>query len=317
MADTIGDVDSFVQTIGQRNLTLERVASSTLQVNTGLLCNLACRHCHLEAGPTRKEIMSADTVADVLKFAKRFSFKVIDVTGGAPEMNPFIFDLLSGLAPLTPRLLLRSNLVAMSGSLREKMAELCCREKVTIVASFPALNEAQAESQRGHGVFSESLEILRYLNGLGYGQAGSGLELDLVSNPAGAFMPTGQEAQEARFHELLLSKWGVVFNNLYSFANVPLGRFEKWLRQTGNYKNYMAKLAKNFNAAALDGVMCRNLISVAWDGYLYDCDFNQAAKLPLGGVKTHISELSHLPGEGDPIAVGDHCYACTAGSGFT
>jgi len=310
-------IGSFVQTLEQNSLTLKRTRPATLQINTGLLCNLTCRHCHLEAGPARREIMSADTVEQVLEFAKRFPFKVIDVTGGAPEMNPHIFDLLDGLTKLTPRLLLRSNLVAMSGLLREKLAELCCREKVVIVASFPSLNEAQAESQRGKGVFSESLEILRYLNGLGYGQADSGLELDLVSNPAGAFMPTGQEDQEARFHELLRSKWGIIFNNLYSFANVPLGRFEKWLRRTGNYQGYMTRLAQNFNPAALAGVMCRSLISVAWDGYLYDCDFNQAAGIPLGGTKTHISEVTSLPGDGEAIAAADHCYACTAGSGFT
>ncbi|NOX26442.1 MAG: radical SAM/Cys-rich domain protein [Deltaproteobacteria bacterium] len=311
------DTEPFSLSLERRGLSLKRAKLMTLQVNTGLLCNLACRHCHLEAGPARKEMMSAATVQQVLAFARRFPFTVIDVTGGAPEMNPHILDLLGGLAELTPRLLLRSNLVAMSGALREKLVEFCCAAKVVIIASFPALNEAQAEAQRGKGVFSKSLEVLRYLNGQGYGQVDSGLELDLVSNPAGAFMPANQEAQAHRFHELLHSKWGVIFNNLYSFANAPLGRFERWLRQQGNYQGYLAKLAQNFNATSLDGVMCRRLISVAWDGYLYDCDFNQAAGLPLGRVPTHISKLDILPGPGDAIAIADHCYACTAGGGFT
>jgi radical SAM/Cys-rich protein len=317
MDDVSKDIEPFGRCLERRGLSLQRAATMTLQINTGLLCNLACRHCHLEAGPARKEIMSAATVQEVLAFARRFPFAAIDVTGGAPEMNPHIFELLAGLAPLTPRLMLRSNLVAMSGPLRKRLAELCRAEKVVIIASFPALNEAQTEAQRGKGVFADSLAILHYLNDLGYGKTDSGLELDLVSNPAGAFMPTGQEAQERRFHEVLQRKWGISFNNLYSFANAPLGRFEKWLRQRDNYREYMAKLTKNFNAAALDGVMCRRLISVAWDGCLYDCDFNQAAALPLGGVPTHISDLDRLPVPGAAIAVADHCYACTAGSGFT
>ncbi len=311
------DTEPFSLNLERRGLSLKRAELMTLQVNTGLLCNLACRHCHLEAGPAREEIMSAATVHQVLAFAKRFPFAAIDVTGGAPEMNPHILDLLGGLAELTPRLLLRSNLVAMSGSLRDKLAEFCCAAKVVIIASFPTLNEAQAEAQRGKGVFADSLKILRYLNGLGYGQIDSGLELDLVSNPAGAFMPANQEAQERRFHELLYRKWGISFNSLYSFANAPLGRFEKWLHQQGNYREYLAKLAQNFNPAALDEVMCRQLISVSWDGYLYDCDFNQAAGLPLGRVPTHIEELDILPRPGEAIAIADHCYACTAGSGFT
>ncbi len=309
--------NSFSLTLDRHGLSLKRIGASTLQINTGLLCNLACRHCHLEAGPARTEIMTAETVKQVVEFAGRFHFSTIDVTGGAPEMNPNIIELLEGLAPLTPRLILRSNLVAMSGELRERMVDSCSRNKIVIIASFPALNEAQAESQRGKGVFSQSLDILRYLNSCGYGKVDSGLELDLVSNPAGAFMPTGQKAQEDRFHEVLRRKWGIVFNNLYSFANVPLGRFEKWLRQTDNFQGYMTKLLNNFNPAALDGVMCRDLISVAWDGYLYDCDFNQAAAIPLAGVKKHINDLAKLPVAGDIIAIGDHCYACTAGSGFT
>lgn len=317
MTSSANKLVSFGQCLERHNLTLGRSELTTLQINTGLLCNLACGHCHLEAGPARKEIMSAETVEQVLDFAGKFSFSTIDITGGAPEMNPHILELLTGLAPLTPRLVLRTNLVAIFGEDRRKLVELCRDKGVVIIASFPALNEAQAEAQRGKGVFVKSLEALRCLNSEGYGKDGSRLELDLVSNPPGAFMPGGQKELEKRFHQVLRDKWQIEFNHLFSFANVPLGRFKKWLLKTNNYASYVAKLTQNFNPEALAGVMCRSLISVAWDGYLYDCDFNQAAVLPLGGVNTHITEVNHLPGPGEPIVIADHCYACTAGAGFT
>nr|MBF0221148.1 arsenosugar biosynthesis radical SAM protein ArsS [Desulfobulbaceae bacterium] len=310
-------VEPFSQSLKSRGLSLTRLKSTVLQINVGLLCNLACRHCHLEAGPARQEIMSADTVSQVVELSKRFSFGVIDVTGGAPEMNPHILDLLGGLSGRGARVMLRSNLTAMDGPGREQLIDLCLDKKVVIVASFPALNETQAESQRGKGIFLKSIEVLQRLNGLGYGKTGSGLELNLVSNPAGAFIPNNQSQLEDRFRQILMNKWGIEFNQLFSFANVPLGRFKKWLVASGNYVSYMEKLAHSQNPCALDGVMCRSLISVGWDGYLYDCDFNQAIGLGLGGQQIHISELEELPVPGLEIAVSDHCYACTAGSGFT
>ncbi len=308
---------SFAETLTRHGLTLTRAQTSTLQVNVGRLCNLACRHCHLEAGPARPEVMSRETMAQVVALAARFPFSCIDITGGAPEMNPLLPALIAGLRPHTPRLLLRSNLVAMEEAARAGLLELCRRERVVIIASFPALNEAQADSQRGTGVFRTSLAVLRELNGLGYGQEGSGLELDLVSNPAGAFIPTAQGETEARFHQVLAHKWGIRFNSLFSFVNVPLGRFRAWLERSGNYNDYMARLASCFNPAALDGVMCRSLISVGFDGLLHDCDFNLAINLGLAGGRRHVSELLALPQAGATIAVSDHCYACTAGAGFT
>jgi radical SAM/Cys-rich protein len=308
---------SFAETLVCHGLDLTRARTTTLQVNVGRLCNLACRHCHLEAGPARTEIMSRETMAQVMAAAERCSFAAIDITGGAPEMNPHIAELIRGLRPHTPRLLLRSNLVAMGDAAREELLSVCQQNRVVIVASFPALNEAQAESQRGSGVFRASLEVIRRLNCLGYGHEGSGLVLNLVSNPTGAFMPADQRQLEERFHQVLARKWGVRFNNLFSFVNVPLGRFRQWLDRTGNYDDYMTRLASSFNPCALDGVMCRGLISVGWDGLLYDCDFNQAIDLGLGGVRRHIGELTELPGPGGGIAVSDHCYACAAGAGFT
>ncbi len=213
--------------------------------------------------------------------------------------------------------MLRSNLTALADGDRDHLIEECRDHRVVIVASFPSLNQAQTDSQRGRGVFQESIAVLRKLNSLGYGQAGSDLELNLVSNPTGAFLPPPQEQAIKRFCQVLEMKWGIVFNNLFSFANVPLGRFRQWLERSGNLENYLQKLASSFNPCAIEGLMCRSLISVSWDGYVYDCDFNQVIGLHAGGKKTHISTLTELPAPGEPIAVSDHCYTCTAGAGFT
>ncbi len=310
-------VEPFGQTLAKHGLNLTREKITTLQVNVGLLCNQACRHCHLEAGPNSEAVMSAETVDEVVAFAQRFSFEVIDITGGAPEMNPNLVAMIERLSGMTSRLMLRSNLTALLDGALDDLIEVCKERRVVIVASFPSLNEAQAESQRGRGVFQDSIAVLGKLNSLGYGQPDSGLELNLVSNPTGAFLPSSQDQLEKRFCQVLKNKWGIVFNNLFSFANVPLGRFRQWLEQSGNLEGYLQKLATSFNPCALEGLMCRSLISVSWDGYIFDCDFNQAADLYLGGKKTHISDLKELPAPGEPIAVSHHCYTCTAGAGFT
>ena len=310
-------VEPFRQTLARHGLDLTRVKTTTLQVNVGLLCNQTCRHCHLEAGPNRKEVMGKETVDQVVAMAERFPFEVVDITGGAPELNPNISKMIERLAPLTSRLMLRSNLTALAQGKRDHLIDLCKKHRVVIVVSFPSLNEMQLESQRGKGVFRVSIGVLRKLNSIGYGKPGSGLELNLVSNPTGAFVPSSQEQLERRFRQVLKNKWGIVFNNLFAFANVPLGRFRHWLERSGNLDEYLQRLATSFNPCAIGGLMCRSLISVSWDGYLFDCDFNQAANLYLEGKKTHISELIELPEPGEPIAISHHCYTCTAGSGFT
>ncbi len=307
----------FGTTLAKHGLNLTRAETTTLQVNVGFLCNQACQHCHLEAGPLRKEIMDAETVGQVLHLARKFQFQCIDITGGAPEMNPRLADLLTGLSPRAPRLMLRSNLTAMADDHQNILINLCKKMRVVLVASFPSLNKAQADAQRGQGIFSRSLATLQKLNSLGYGQQGSGLELNLVSNPAGAFLPSAQKQTEKRFRGVLQNRWGIVFNNLFTFANVPLGRFYQWLVRSGNYDKYMKKLTAAFNPCAIDALMCRTMISVSWNGYLYDCDFNQAVGLCLGRQKAHISELAELPKPGTTVAVADHCYTCTAGAGFT
>lgn len=310
-------VEPFARVIERHGLELRRGETLTLQVNLGPLCNLACRHCHLEAGPTRPETMRRETMDQVVAFARRNPFQVIDLTGGAPELNPDLGYFLEKLAPLAERMMLRSNLTALAAQPQARLDKLCRRLGVAILASFPSLSAGQADAQRGEGVWQRSLDALKALNELGYGEEGSGLELDLVANPTGAFLPAGQEGLEKKFRRDLQRRWGIVFNRLYTFANVPLGRYRRWLEVSGNLEGYLRKLAGSFNPGTVEGLMCRSQLSVGWDGTLYDCDFNLAADLPLGEERLHVSRADRAPDPGTPIACGDHCYACTAGSGFT
>lgn len=307
--------ESFDACLGRHGLELRRSDTTTLQVNVGLRCNQACRHCHQEAGPDRREAMAPGTMEAVAAYAERARFAAIDVTGGAPELVPGIGPFVERLAAAAPRLLFRSNLTALAG--REELIGVLAASGAAVVASFPSLSRSQADAQRGAGTWEASLRALERLNAAGYGREGTGLELDLVSNPAGAFLPPAQGPAEERFRVELERRRGVRFNRLYAFANVPLGRFRGWLEASGNLEAYLRRLAGAFNPCAVDGVMCRTLVSVGWDGFLHDCDFNLAAGLPLGGRRTHVSELADPPAVGSAVATGDHCYACTAGSGFT
>lgn len=307
----------FRTILAEQGLSLVRDKTTTLQINVGLLCNQACRHCHLEAGPHRREIMTAETVDQVIAYAVRSGFAVADITGGAPELNPHLTRLISGLFPQVPRIMLRSNLTALSDHRQSSLVEFLKAHAVVVVASFPSLQSGQTDAQRGPGVFQQSIGTLQRLNVVGYGQADSGLELNLVSNPSGAFLPPSQTEAEKRFRKELENRWGLVFNHLYVFANVPLGRYRDWLDRSGILQRYQEKLASGFNPATLAGVMCRSLISISWEGTLYDCDFNLAVDLPYGGWEVHVSEMAGPPSAGTPIRIGDHCYACTAGSGFS
>lgn len=309
--------NSFARTLQEHGLTLVRDRCHTLQVNTGLTCDLACRHCHLSAGPGRTEIMSKTTMREVIQYAGKSSFEVVDITGGAPELVPDLTFLIEGLAEAVPRVMLRTNLTALDKDARNEILDLCCRLRVALIASFPAVNGAQVERQRGAGVWNRSVATLRRLNELGYGQPGSLLELNLAANPGGAFLPQGQVEAERHFKRALADKLGITFNHLFVFANMPLGRFRQWLDQSGNLSDYMTTLAQAFNPSTVEGLMCRSLVSVAWDGTVYDCDFNQAADLPRSKRPARIKELDGPPEPGEPIATGEHCFACTAGSGFT
>jgi radical SAM/Cys-rich protein len=310
-------IEPFAQRLFQHNLTLNRGETTTLQINVGLLCNLSCKHCHLEAGPLRDQLMDARTIDQVVDYAAGNKFETIDITGGAPELNPLIENLIKKLAPLTSRLLIRTNLIALEGPSWERYISLCKENRVIIIASLPSINETQTDAQRGQGAFQRIIVALQKLNAIGYGIDSTGMELNLASNPVGAFMSPLQIQSEKRFHEILLKKWGIHFTGLYNFNNVPLGRFRRWLQATGQLDDYLIKLAGLFNPCSISSIMCRSSISINWQGYLFDCDFNIASGQYLGGNKIHVSEMIGLPEQGMPVMVGEHCYACTAGAGFT
>lgn len=307
----------FGNTLSTHQIELTRGQTHTLQVNVGLICNQACRHCHLSAGPNKTEVMSRKTADMVAAYADICGFESIDITGGAPELNKDIIYIVNALYPKAPHRIFRSNLTVLANGQHDDLIRTLIEYKTTLTASFPSLNETQADAQRGSGVFNESVAALKKLNSMGYGREGSGLVLNLVSNPTGAFLAPSQEQTQKRFKQILHQKWGIVFNNLFNFSNVPLGRFRTWLEKSGNLNAYIQKLAGGFNPCAVQGVMCRTLMTVSWDGFIYDCDFNLARGLFMGKHKTHISEMTGRPEVGSPIMTADHCYTCTAGSGFT
>lgn len=308
---------TFQETLSAHKRELTRGDTTWLQVNVGLACDLACIHCHQEAGPSRTELMSLETVEAVIACAGRFAFDTIDITGGAPELLSHLPRLITSLTPLTPKLLVRSNLAALARPEAAELIELYRQQRVTIAASLPSLDSAETDAMRGQGVYQKSMEVLRRLNAVGYGADESGLVLDIAVNPTGTVLPEPQCVTEKRFQRELFSRHGIIFNNLFTFTNVPLGRFRALLQQSGNLDDYLLRLKERFSPCTISGLMCRSLISVNLEGYLFDCDFNLAAHLPYSGKRTHISTLTELPQRGTPIAVGDHCFACTAGAGFS
>ena len=315
--ETISGIEPFSRCLAHHGLDLIRENATTLQINVGLNCNLSCRHCHHAAGPGRREVMGLKTMELVSAYAERVSFDAIDVTGGALELTPGIADFLARLSRSTKRLMFRSNLVALHEKAGEGLVEHLASLGAKIFASFPSTNSGQSDAQRGDGVFEKSVAMLRLLNQAGYGVDGSGLELHLVANPVGAFLPVGQAVAERRFRQELERRHGVVFSSLFTFANVPLGRFRDWLEKSGNLKGYMERLAAGFNPCTVAGLMCRSQAVIDWRGYLFDCDFNLAAGIPLGGRPIHVTELAGPPPKGIAVPTGDYCYACTAGAGFT
>ena len=306
---------TFADTLNTYGISLHRDLTATLQVNVGRLCDLACRHCHHEAGPGCDEIMNCETMDEILAYVRRTRFEVIDITGGAPELVPHIEYFIGSLAALAPKLYFRTNLTAMHDHGGDTLLQLLKKHQVVVVASLPSLEASQTEYQRGPGVLEKSLAMLKILNGIGYGRDGSGLILDLVVNPTGAFLPAHQGQQKMKFRQDLLRKQGIEFNDLLTLTNVPLGRFRQWLERSGNMKEYMEKLAASFNPSIIPGLMCRSQVSVSWDGYIYDCDFNLATGQWNGEERRHVSMMPGAPEPGTPIATGSHCFACTAGAG--
>ena len=285
-----------------------------LQVNLGYLCNLSCTHCHVNAGPKRTELMDRATIDEVLNFIDHHDLHTLDLTGGAPEMNPHFRYLVTQAANRGLKVIDRCNLVILLEQGFQQMAGFLAENRVEIVASLPCYLKDNVDKQRGKGVFDASITALQKLNALGYGQADSGLQLHLVFNPQGPTLPPDQQTLESAYKSHLHTHFGIVFNRLFAITNLPVQRFGSVLISTGQFDTYLNLLKDNFHAPNLDKVMCRNTLSVDWQGYLYDCDFNQMLKLPLGAdKKIHISEMSELIGK--PINTLQHCYGCTAGQG--
>jgi radical SAM/Cys-rich protein len=297
---------------------IRRGALQTLQVNVGYRCNQSCVHCHVNAGPSRTEEMDGGTVDTVLKFIADSRVSTLDITGGAPELNPHFRRLVTSARGLGVKVMDRCNLTILEQPGQEDLAEFLAAEQVEVVASMPCYLPDNVEAQRGKGVFAASIRGLRRLNGVGYGRDASGLMLNLVYNPQGPVLPPPQEALEADYRRVLRDAHGVAFNRLYTLANMPIQRFGAVLLAKGQFDRYLALLQDAHLDANLDGVMCRSLISVDYRGYVFDCDFNQMLDLPLrreGRERMHLADLLGRDLAGDPIAVAGHCFGCTAGQG--
>jgi radical SAM/Cys-rich protein len=297
-------------------LPLRPVAPAVLQLNVGKMCNQVCKHCHVDAGPDRKEIMTRETMQLCLDALAQTDIPTVDLTGGAPEMNPNFRWLVEELSKLGRKILVRCNLtIIVANKKYHDLPEFFRQHGVEVVSSLPFYSADKTDRQRGDGVFADSIRALHMLNAVGYGQPGSGLVLNLVYNPAGAFMPGPQAGLERQFKQALRKDFGIVFNSLFAITNLPVSRFLDYLIESGNYAGYMEKLVTAFNPAAAAGVMCRDTLSVSWDGGLYDCDFNQMLDLPVASPGQHIRNFDAAALAQRTIVVNEHCYGCTAGAG--
>ena len=295
---------------------LRAAAIDTLQVNVGKLCNQTCRHCHVDAGPTRKEIMTRETAELVVGILKNHAIPNVDITGGAPELNPNFEFLVTEARALGRHVIDRSNLTVFSVEGKDYLPEFLRAHQVEITASLPCYLESNVEAQRGKGVYAKSIEALQWLNRLGYGLPETGLALNLVYNPVGPALPPDQVKLEADYKRELGNRFGIVFNRLYTITNMPISRFLTDLVRHGNYDGYMELLAQEFNPHTVQSLMCRNLVSVGWDGTLYDCDFNQMLNMPVNhGTPAHLKDFDAFLLARREIRTGSHCFGCTAGSG--
>ncbi|POP54297.1 arsenosugar biosynthesis radical SAM (seleno)protein ArsS [Zhongshania marina] len=294
---------------------IARKPLDTLQVNLGYKCNQRCLHCHVNAGPTRTEMMSADLIALIPEVLAARNIKTLDLTGGAPELHEQFRELVSAAVKQGVKLIDRCNLTILFEPNQEGLAEFLAENKVEIVASLPCYSLKNVDAQRGEGVFDKSIAGLKLLNSLGYGMPDSGLVLNLVYNPQGASLPPNQQALEADYRRELRAHFGIEFNNLFALANMPIKRFGSTLVSKGEFKPYMDLLKNNFSEENLASLMCRNLVSVDWQGNLYDCDFNQQLNIPVTNTTRHLRDLLHDDIANQDIAIADHCFACTAGQG--
>ncbi len=297
---------------------IRRKRLETLQVNLGYTCNQSCVHCHVNAGPTRTEQMDRDTVGAVLRFLAASGVVTLDITGGAPELNPHFRELVRRARELGAYVIDRCNLTILEEPGQEDLGRFLAERQVEITASLPCYTEERVDRQRGKGVYETSIRALKRLNALGYGKPESSLVLNLVYNPQGASLPPPQEALERDYKRVLGETFGIEFNRLYTLANMPIARFGSMLISQGKFNAYLELLRESYREENLDAVMCRSLVSVDWQGYVYDCDFNQMLGLPLrvaGKPRMKLEELLGRDLDGNAIAVRDHCYGCTAGQG--
>jgi radical SAM/Cys-rich protein len=315
----VGPGTDFDAALARHGLApLARADAGTMQVNVGKRCNQACHHCHVDAGPKRTESMSAAVAERVLAVVGASEgVQAVDLTGGAPELCPSFRRLVAGARALGRAVTVRCNLTVILLEDMGWLPEFYAEHTVTLVCSLPCYTADNVDRQRGRGVFDGSVEALRRLNALGFGRDGSGLRLDLVYNPVGAFLPGPQGELEARYRDELRRHFGIEFDALFTITNMPINRFADQLRRAGEHDRYMGLLVNHFNPGTVPGLMCRHLVSVGWDGALYDCDFNQMLELPLGakGGRTiwEVADVRSL--EHEPIATGPHCFGCTAGAG--
>jgi radical SAM/Cys-rich protein len=309
-------VNRFSETLSMHSLSLRHAKTEVLQVNVGKLCNLTCVHCHVNAGPKRKEIVTRETIDRVIDWFARTEIPKIDLTGGAPEMIPDFRYFIERVKALRPsrHVIDRCNLTILLELGYERLAQFLARHEIEIIASMPCYTAENVEAQRGEGVFDGSIKVLQVLNSLGYG---SHLPLHLVYNPVGAFLPGPQADLEADYKRELKKHFGIVFNNLYTITNLPIARFASYLRRNNKLEEYMQLLVDNFNPTTVSGLMCRNTISVSWTGEVFDCDFNQMLKMNWenGSGPLHLWDLDPVAVENRDILTGNHCFGCTAGAG--
>lgn len=295
--------------------TIRRSVLSTLQINIGYRCNQSCFHCHVNAGPNRGEAMDWPTIQLVLEFLHKHNISTLDITGGAPELHPHFRTLVRQARKMSVRVIDRCNLTVLETENQKNTAEFLANEQVEIVASLPCYLESNVNAQRGDGVFTTSIRVLQQLNTLGYGQNGSGLVLNLVYNPQGPQLPPVQSELEQAYKLELQQRYGIQFNSLFTLTNMPIARFGSTLVKKGKFDEYMNLLKNAYSDDNLGNVMCKELISIDYRGFVYDCDFNQMLGIPLGGRQRHLKDLLNTNLVDDTIAVADHCYGCTAGQG--
>ena len=286
------------------------------QINMGKMCNQTCKHCHVDAGPDRREIMTRETMEKILKVLATSTTHTVDLTGGAPEMNPQFRWFVEQLSQLKKKIIVRCNLtIIMANKSYHDLPAFYKKHNVHIVSSLPYYDKDKTDRQRGDGVFQDSISALKLLNSIGFGKEGTGLKLDLVYNPAGAFLPGNQAALESDFKKELMRLFNIEFNQLFAITNMPISRYLDYLIESENYEGYMEKLVNAFNPTAAKGVMCRNTISISWDGFLYDCDFNQMLEMKINGGRTHLDQYEEVSMNTRSIILNQHCYGCTAGAG--